>query len=128
MKRSLQNFIALILLLSPMCMTASSAYTLVLSKVIIFETPDKNKETPRRNRLPSAPIDCVITSDGIYVQDSSINLAEALSYEVWDVESEFCIATFEDVPSFIDGLFSMTGELQIRIVFSDCEFVGNVSH
>lgn len=127
MKRLLQTIITLILLLSPMCMAASSsAYALWVSKVATIDSLDDKKESPRRQRIPTQPIECVITSNGICVYDSSVNLAEAISYEVWDAESEWCVASFSEEFSFIDSLFAMSGEFQIHIVLPDYELVGNV--
>lgn len=124
MKRLLQNIIALILLLCPMCMAASSVCTLMLSKVILSESPDEKKETPIRQRTPSATIECVITQEGISVQNSSVNLADAISYELWEADADMCVAVYSDEISFIDGLFSMTGEFQIRFIFEDYELIG----
>lgn len=127
MKKFSQNFIALIMLLIPLSMVASTdVCSFLFSKVVSSETPDNIKDIPNRHKLPSSQIECVITSDGICVHDSSVDLAEAISYEIWDAESEWCVASFSDEFSFIESLFAMSGELQIRIVFSDYELVGNV--
>lgn len=127
MNNFIRKLIVLVMLLSPMfAAAAQTSQSVSLFKVFSSEIDDEIEVPVKRHRLPSAPIECVITSDGICVHDSSVNLAEAISYEIWDAESEWCVASFSDESSFIESLFAMSGEFQIRIVFSDYELVGNV--
>lgn len=128
MNNFIRKLIVLLMLLSPIfAAAAQTSQSVSLYKVFSSDIDDDEIEVPvKRHRLPSAPIECVITSDGICVHDSSVNLAEAISYEIWDAESEWCVASFSDEFSFIESLFAMSGEFQIRIVFSDYELVGNV--
>lgn len=125
MKKRLQNIIALIFLLSPMSSMAASSpvYTFLLTKVATSESPDEVKESPQRRRVPSALIECVVTSECISI---GTDMTECLSFEIWDADGECCIATYSDVDTFIEGVFSMDGEFQVRFVFADFMLVGYV--
>lgn len=102
------------------------SYTISVVKVAIDEEPDKVKEPNRRHRIPPSPIECVITTDGIELMSVSESVSDVLSFEIWDAESEFCVASFSTESEFISVLFSMTGEFQVRFIFADYELVGYV--
>ena len=127
MKKILEKLIVSIAMLFPVFAAASQpTQCLSLFKVYTSDIDDEIEVPVKRHRLPSAPIECVITSDGIYVQNSSIDFAEAVSYEIWDAGAEVCLAAYIDESAFIDGLLSVSGEFQVRFIFADYELSGNV--
>lgn len=67
MKRLLRSLITMAFLLSPMCVASSPVYTIMLSKVFLSVSPDEISETPKRQRTPCMPVECVITSEGVQI-------------------------------------------------------------
>lgn len=124
MKKYLKTLIVLLGLL-PISSVANSATTFIctLSKMYI-EKDDDIENSRRRQRIPSY-IECVITSNGLMLS-SNINTSECQAFEIWYADGEICIASYSDESSFIDGLFSMTGEFQVRFIFPEFELVGNI--
>lgn len=89
--------------------------------------PDRNNENPEdpplRRRTPSAPILCAI-SEARGIEFLSGIKPEILYYEIHD--SEGMSLTFAEEDSFIQLLFSMSGELKIVIVTPQWDYVGFV--
>ena len=79
--------------------------------------PTHVNDTPRGNRIPTRPIECVIDPEGIHitnVDESDINL-----YEVCDLNGDG-IAAFTDSLDFITFIFTNQGkEIEIRIHTDD---------
>ncbi len=128
MKQFFKNALVGISLLTSLGASAwSPSYTISVIKVAVYEEPDKTKEPDRGQRIPSAPIECVITSEGIELMSSSVTISDIISFEIWESESEFCMASFPAESDFINALFSMTGEYQIRLVCEDYELIGFIA-
>lgn len=102
--------------LSPICGT--------LSKV-----DPKYKDIPSKGqRTPSMPIAYTITEEGgLQIMSSSISTEDIIEFEICDIESNDCIYSFSDEQTFIETLFTLSGEYQIRLITSDCELIGDIT-
>lgn len=115
-------------LLSSLCASAlSSSYTISVSKVAITGDPDRIKDPDRSRRIPSVPIECLISPEGIELKNTSVTSSDILFFEIWDSKSEFCMGSFATESDFVSTLLSMSGDYQIRFVTEDYELTGYIS-
>lgn len=86
------------------------------------EGPEYPEKNDRGRRQPAIRVECVIdaTSGVEFVYGET---PEFVSYEICDTEGA-TVASFGDETSFIEVLFTMTGEYQLRLVSADYEYVG----
>lgn len=76
-------------------------------------------------RIPSMPLCCIISkTNGINIAGISEDM---INYEVWDAESETCIASFSEESGFIDFLFFQPGDFQIKIETENYNFYGFIN-
>lgn len=99
----------------------NAEYTVTMSKKKKGHKPDTD---PKGVRIPARPIIAVISGDGI---QSEIDSEGIISYEVWDVDGNFCQTTFDDGTSFCQYLLTTPGEYLINIVTEDYDYVGYFS-
>ncbi len=66
---------------------------------------------------------CIITSDGIQVD---IDPADIVAYELWD-ESEVCLISTPDEMEFVTVLYTLSGNLALRIVTEGNIYIGFLS-
>lgn len=104
----------------------STCYTITVMKVAAEETdPFHVNDTPRGPRIPSRPIECTISQDaGVTIYDCP---DEIISYEIRDVEGNACLSLSSDESDFLNDLFSLTGDFQIRFNSSDYTYIGYLS-
>ena len=104
----------------------STCYTVTLMKVAAEETDHPHiNDTPRGQRIPSCPIECTISQDsGVTIYDCP---DEIVSYEIWDAEGNTCLSQYSDESDFLNDLFSLTGDFQIRFNSSDYTYIGYLS-
>ncbi len=69
-------------------------------------------ENRKGRRSLARPVMCVITSEGIQVD---IDPADIVAYELWD-ESEVCLISTSDEIEFVTVLYTLSGNLKLRIV------------
>ncbi len=117
----------IILGLSTSSMMATSPTSTIAVVMHVFPTvsdPEPDLD-PYNKRIPPRPLNCTISqSDGIEVIGCA---AEFISYEIWDTEGTVCMAAYTLESDFINALFSMTGEYQIRLVCEDHELIGYIA-
>jgi len=76
------------------------------------------------NRMPSRPIFCTISEDGI---QSGINPDEIILFEIWDPMNDVCQVSYTEEVDFIQHLFQQPGEYQIMLITDNYYFVGYIS-
>lgn len=102
----------------------SPAQSCLTLQMIKTSSNEEKKEPEKGQRAPGLLIECTISiSQGIQL-NSSVDVSDILAYEIWDAEGESCIASFCDEAGFINFLFSLSGEFQIRFTTPDYNLVG----
>lgn len=100
--------------------------TLSVSMTKTVTLPKEGPEYPEKNdrgrRQPSMQTECTIDSAS-GVQFVYGETPEFVSYEILDVTGTIA-AAFGDAVSFIETLFTLTGEYQLRLVTDENEYVG----
>lgn len=127
MKRFKLVFVTLTMLLSFYAVpaVAQSVYILPVIKVPSTLEPQKNDLPEYGNRLPSRPIECTISQDtGVSISGSP---DEIVSYEIWDAEGNTCLSLCSDESDFLNYLFTLTGDFQIRFNSSEYTYIGYLS-
>lgn len=99
-------------------------FTLNLIKVSQNQDPYPVDYPPLGSRIPPHPIYCNISKDN-GVEISTID-CEINSYEVWDIDGNYCIASFSEETEFVEFVFSMTSNFTIRIITDEFYLFGNV--
>lgn len=74
----------------------------------------------RGHRSLARPIICEITPAGISI---SIDKSAILAYELWD-ETDDCIISTPDDLHFVNYLFTLEGDLILRIVTEEKTYIG----
>ena len=100
-------------------------------ETIILDKQPKEKDpnnrpgnNPDGNRMPPRPILCTISIEhGI---ECEIAAEETLSYEI-RTEDGICLASFTDESDFIQMLFSVPGNYQIRFLTDDYIYTGYIA-
>ena len=88
------------------------------SSPVTGQEPEHDENTKNRHRLPSRHIPCVISEAGVSFRMDCP--PEILVYEIADTDGNV-IATCGDEASFVQTLFSLTGEY--TVVFTTAEYV-----
>lgn len=83
--------------------------------------PGKIEDDPTKRRLPSAPVYCTITPQGITLSQVEIN--DVLTFEAFDNQGN-CVSSFTTEPDFVSFLFSTTGIAKISFVLEDYTLSG----
>lgn len=66
----------------------------------------------------------VSQEDGVVIEGLSNDI---LVYEIWDAEGTMCLAYFTDEESFLECLFSMSGDFILKFYFEDYVLYGDIS-
>ena len=130
----IKNFItiptfALILacLLSPIQAIADNktAYTISMQRNS-KEQPEHNMDLDEEGRrMPARPVCCTISNtDGVSISGCE---DEIITYELWDIDGENCIATSVDEMDFLAVLYSLTGEYTIKLTTFNYIYIGYIS-
>lgn len=119
---------ALSFILSLSAFATNSACSVFMSKVYVAEEPDELKRHPQRHKIPMCPIECLISEEnGISFASSSTSTNDIIAYEIYDDATEECLMSFSDVDAFVENLFNLTGNLQLRFIADDYELIGYIS-
>ncbi len=86
--------------------------------------PKHNESTNTKHRLPSCLIPCVISEAGVAFQMDCP--PEILVYEIADADGNV-IASFGDEASFVQTLFSLTGDYTVVFTTAGYVYYGWVS-
>ena len=121
-----RNFI-IAMLLSPFFSgvafaAGSESYTVPLQE----EDDSKKDNDPNRkgNRIPAhRGVICIITPEGIQI---SIDPATIVAYELWD-DSESCLISTPDEEELLQLLYSLEGDIVLRILTKDASYFGFLS-
>lgn len=76
------------------------------------------------NRLPSQRFFCTIsTTEGVKTEiEENIQ-----TYELWTIDSSFCMAYYVDETEFVEYVFSHPGEYEMRLTTDDYSYSGYLS-
>ncbi|MBD5189627.1 MAG: hypothetical protein HDS95_05045 [Bacteroidales bacterium] len=94
--------------------------TIMMVKV---ETSQQNKlaNLPKGKRMPSKTLRAEISLSGIYIPGVDNN--DIISFEIYTSKG-ICMGIFSEEMDFIETLFSLSGEYEIRIVTEYATFAG----
>lgn len=88
----------------------------------VNEAPDDLELPSRGNRTTPIKIRCIINENGIVL----INISDDIqTYEIYDTKDN-CLAVFSDEDSFIEFLFTLSGEYQLRFSTATYDLVGYI--
>ena len=105
---------------------ASASYetvqTIMMAKV---ETSQQNKlaNLPKGRRMPSKKLRAEISLSGLYIP--GIDNSDIISFEIY-TSNGICMGVFSDEMEFIETLFSLSGEYEIRILTDYAVFAGGI--
>lgn len=87
-----------------------------IKEVILIKAPyEKIEDEINKNRMPSRPIQCTISDDGIFIQD--YDASEIISYDAYDFSGN-CLLMTDDSQEFISLV--MTGaSIEVRLITAD---------
>lgn len=85
---------------------------------------DKKEEDPKGLRMPMASMTCIIhfTTNSIETN----RLSEIISYELWDEEGEFLMASYISDSDMVALLSTVSGVYQFRITTAETIYVGYI--
>lgn len=87
--------------------------------------PDKQDPNTKGNRIPQAPLYCNISiENGVTV--NRIDTEDILSFEIYDCNG-ILINLFDNQWDFISSLFSMNGEVIIKLSTSESSYIGSIN-
>lgn len=109
--------------------TALTAQALTPISGTLSKVDRNNKDKPSKGqRTPSLPIAYTISQEeGLQIISSSISVDDIIEFEIWESEGDFCLSNSTDECSFVTLLFSVCGDIQIRLIAEDYILVGYVS-
>lgn len=106
---------------------AAQSSSTVCGTLTISDRNYKNLPS-KRQRIPSLPIAYTISQEeGLQIMSSSISVEDIIEFEICEIESTDCVFSFSDEPTFIQTLFTLQGEYQIRLITSNDELIGDIS-
>lgn len=73
-------------------------------------------EDPNEHRMPSQPIQCTISEDGIFIYGYEVD--EILSFEVYDLDGN-CVLMTDEARIFVTYIYSTSEEFEIKIFTKD---------
>lgn len=99
---------------------------LILQQEIILEMPMHLIEYDRDiNRITFTPTFCYVSQEeGVVIEGLSDDI---LVYEIWDAEGTMCLAYFTDEESFLECLFSMSGDFILKFYYEVYVLYGDIS-
>lgn len=103
---------------------SESSYVVTLQQETPEPDPEHDKNPNNKgHRMPAMPIMIVITPEGI---QSPLTADDIIYYELWS-EDDTCLISVADEASFIDSLYSLSGEFMIRIITTEKSYIGYLS-
>lgn len=99
------------------------SYDITLSySYINYDEPDPKERPAHPDRLPSQRIGGIVSlAEGVCI--NGVDTGEITLFEIYDPEG-MIVASFVDEHSFVDYLFTLEGEYQLRFLTSDMAFTG----
>ncbi len=91
-------------------------------EIIVNEAPDNVGPPNKGMRTPSSPKECTIDFDNHRIELPTSEFISA--YELWDVDGTYVIASYASEPEFVDFLYELTGEYQLRLNGEDHVYIG----
>ena len=86
--------------------------------------PDKQDPNTKGNRIPQAPLYCNISiENGISI--NRIDTEDIISFEIYDCNG-ILINLFDNQWDFISTVFSMNGEVIIKLSTSESSYIGSI--
>lgn len=107
----------------PLTSNAASKSSYIVTLQQESQDPDPehdNNPNNKGHRMPAVPITIVITPEGI---QSPLTADDIISYELWN-DDDTCLISMADEASFIDSLYTLSGEFMIRIITTDKSYIG----
>lgn len=102
----------------------SYPYDLYMNVYSVSPVDKENPDQPNPNRrTPSAPLLCIISHER-GIEFLTIQKPPIYYYQIENEEGD--VSTYEDETSFIDALFSMSGEVSITMASENCDYIGYV--
>ena len=84
---------------------------------------DKDTDNRKGHRSNRRPITGEITSSG--VNSPGVENSEIISFEIYDL-SGICMGIYSAEMDFVNALFSLSGEFEIRFVTDEATFAGTI--
>ena len=116
-----------ILAATTLLLYTSSVYAIIdtYKSIPIFKvdsSPENKISThPKHNRLPQKTLRAIISTYGIEIPGVDNN--DIISFEIYTANG-ICMGIFSDEMDFIETLFSLSGEYEIRILTDYAVFAG----
>lgn len=102
--------------------TSAVSYDITLFPTYIYDEIDPNERPGKGERVPSQRIGGIISlAEGVCI--NGVDTGEITLFEIYDSEG-MIVASFVDELSFVDYLFTLEGEYQLRFLISDMAFIG----
>lgn len=122
MKQTIITFVLLLLSLS--CASSISAIPVDNGNELVMSRKGRNREDmPKKgNRIPSAPIHCIINYEDENILGNFDSEIE--SYEMWDEDGEIQYCSIGDCKEFIEFLSSAHGCFQLRFITDEYVYIG----
>ncbi len=120
--------LALVTILPVSVSGANEKNKAILLEKYTLQLGDVRDIDPQGNRMPSRPIICTLTPYGISLSESMP--IDIVMYEIWSTSDNTIIASFNQEKEFIDYIFNTpaTSELQIRLITSEYQLIGNLTN
>lgn len=123
MKAIIKITLGMIVALSSMGATkaaGSESYSIPLSS---YTKPIKDKDKDQR-RAPGRDILCLLSKTGGVDFNGAVETITL--YEIWDDNGDICLGSYNYESDFIEELFSLEGEYQLRFITDNLTLVGYV--
>lgn len=116
------------IILSLTAFADSKIHNVIMSKISIAEDPGEVRDNQNRRRIPMCPVECLITEqNGISFASSSLSVSDIIAFEICDSETEVCVMSFYDEDTFVENLFSLSGDFQLIFKTKNYKLIGYVS-
>lgn len=104
--------------------TSGTSLTLHFIKVKVGEEPEINPNIdPHGKRTNRCPLTGTVSTSGVYIPGVDNN--DIISFEIY-TSNGICTGIFSEEMDFIETLFSLSGEYEIRVVTEYAMFAGGI--
>ena len=94
-----------------------------LTMVKIDTRGNKNPDNRNGRRSKERPLTGEITTSGVNIP--GVENSEIISFEIYDL-SGICMGIYSAEMDFVNALFSLSGEFEIRFVTDEAAFAGTI--
>lgn len=102
-----------------------TSYSITLIKTYNDEPTLSKGPDKGGHRTPPMPIPCTVSvAEGI---TAAIDEADIITYEIWDVEGEECIAVYANDTDAANHIFANPGEYQLCIITNEYSYIGYIT-